>query len=300
MKPLLKYSLIILCAYLSINLIFFVIIYLIISGYTHLPVPPPIYSPSDHSLEFREFTVENEDGLKIVCWHIAPKNQKGTVIIASGNMGRRDTHLWEAKYLSDAGYSTVLFDYQGVGDSDGIIRTYGYKESLDIKAIIEYLNKGDELKDKPIFLYGNSMGVATVLLAGKNFPEINGYILNSGYTSFYDAIKDKTRWWGHPVLPAGYLAWLCFYIQTGINPDECSSIKPLSSIHSPVFIIHGKKDMVMNYSHSQEIYKSWKGEKELWLVEDAHHCIFEREPPEGVEEEYKQRVVQFINKCCDK
>lgn len=292
--PFLILSIIIL-AYISVNIFAILFSYSIIWGYTHIPIPPSKDSPDDYHLDYEDIFLETKDGLHIAVWIIPAVREKGGVVLASGNMGRRDSHLWEAEYLNDAGFTTVLFDYRGVGDSDRSIKTYGARESLDVKAILKYIRSSDKMGELPLFLYGNSMGVASVLLAGEEADDISGYILNSGYTSFYDAIYDKARKMGHPVIPVASYARSSFYLQTGVDPRICSSIKPLQNIFTPALIIHGGDDNIISPQHSKRIYEEWNSDdKDLWIVEGAWHCIFEREVSPEITEEYKTRVLGFL------
>jgi alpha/beta superfamily hydrolase len=43
-----------------------------------------------------------------------------------------------AKFLYAAGYSTLLIDFQGTGESDGSAITFGWRERFDVLAAVVY------------------------------------------------------------------------------------------------------------------------------------------------------------------
>lgn len=46
--------------------------------------------------------------------------------------------LPQARYLHDAGYDLLLFDWRALGASDGSFTSYGYYEKRDLKAALDY------------------------------------------------------------------------------------------------------------------------------------------------------------------
>ena len=60
----------------------------------------------------------------------------------------------------------------------------------------------------------------------------------------------------------------------------------------PVFLIHGGADNRIPADHSREIFENVKGEKELWIVDDADHLgVYLKDA-----EEYQRRVLGFFRK----
>ena len=44
-----------------------------------------------------------------------------------------------AEFLRQAGYSTLLIDFQGTGESEGKAITFGWRERFDVLAAVNYL-----------------------------------------------------------------------------------------------------------------------------------------------------------------
>ena len=68
------------------------------------------------------------------------------------------------QFLQDEGYNVLLVDQRAHFGSGGHTIAYGIRERRDVLSWIEYAN-GRFGKDKPIYLFGISMGAATVVMA---------------------------------------------------------------------------------------------------------------------------------------
>ena len=76
----------------------------------------------------------------------------------------------------------MSFDFSGWGNSEGDWVTLGYKEKLDLKAVIDYLQT--EKKVTSIGLWGRSMGaVSSILYMSENPNIVKCAVLDSGFQS---------------------------------------------------------------------------------------------------------------------
>ena len=76
------------------------------------------------------------------------------------------------------------FDFSGCGKSEGDWVTLGFKEKLDLKSVIEYLNEHKRVSS--IGLWGRSMGAVTSVLYMAQEDNIGTYncaVLDSGFCS---------------------------------------------------------------------------------------------------------------------
>lgn len=81
-----------------------------------------------------------------------------------GEHCRRYEHV--AKFLTDHGLAVYGFDHIGHGESDGARGCMSYKDGFDIIDLFK-----EELKEKPVFVYGHSMGGGIVLAYGTQHPQ---------------------------------------------------------------------------------------------------------------------------------
>jgi hypothetical protein len=94
------------------------------------------YPEMESSAELVSFPVP--EGGQRVGWFI-PGREQATVILLHGFGCQRQEMLDYAQVLHQAGYSTLLFDFRGRGDSDGDAVTLGLYEQQDALAAVEYL-----------------------------------------------------------------------------------------------------------------------------------------------------------------
>jgi pimeloyl-ACP methyl ester carboxylesterase len=81
------------------------------------------------------------------------------------------------------GINVLSFDFNGCGNSDGDLITFGWKEKEDLQTVVNYLESLGNVSK--IGIFGRSMGAATAIL----YCDIIGndlvkcLVLDSGYSS---------------------------------------------------------------------------------------------------------------------
>ena len=145
--------------------------------------------------------------------------------------------------------------------------TYGvYKNrELSESSIIEdsndvyhFLTTQAHLKADQIIVFGRSMGSGCACSLASKKP-IAGLILFSAYKSVKEAAKSVV---------GGFLGAF-------VN-ERFSSIRNITKIDCPVQMIHGKKDTVIPYEHSVELYqKCISQRKKILLPETMTHNDFD-------------------------
>jgi alpha-beta hydrolase superfamily lysophospholipase len=71
--------------------------------------------------------------------------------------------LRTASVYSGAGYSVLMFDLRGHGESEGKRTTIGYHEVRDVRGALSWLKEDQGFEPNEVVLHGWSMGGATVL-----------------------------------------------------------------------------------------------------------------------------------------
>lgn len=115
--------------------------------------------PAD--LPGENITFSSASGSLIHGWLVNGK--KGVVILMHSVRGNRLDMLGRARFLHAAGYSVLLFDFQAHGESPGKNISFGYLESRDASAAVEFVRK--KFPGEKIGIYGGSLGGASALLA---------------------------------------------------------------------------------------------------------------------------------------
>lgn len=221
-----------------------------------------------------DLTIYSRDGLKLTAHWWPAENARRTILLAHGWHGgwNRD-FAGIAEDLHDGGANLLFIEQRAQGASEGKYLTFGLMERYDIAdwacRLAEF--SGTAL---PIYLFGISMGAASVLMASAlPLPDcVAGICADCGYTSPGEIIrstaKAKTRL---PMLEYG--ANLLLRLRTGLDYDSVSTLDALRQNRRPVLIVHGDADGLVPVSMAYENYEACAGPKSLLIVHGAKHGV---------------------------
>jgi len=113
----------------------------------------------------------------------------GTVVLTHGwGLDARSVLPW-AVIFGERGYRTVLVDLRGHGRSGSSPITFGYREALDLAAVIRELRKQARVRE-PLALFGVSYGaVAAIHTAADPEVGVDALIAMEPFTNAGDAIR---------------------------------------------------------------------------------------------------------------
>ena len=136
-----------------------------------------------------DVVIPGEAGKIHAVYHKSADAAAPLAVVLSGNpragfhMNDRITYAIFRAYM-DIGFSTIRFNYRGVGDSEGTIGTTA-DNMMDIATVIDWVQNQNEDSDK-IWLAGNHIGAWYVLQAMMRRPEVSGFTLISPDCSVSD------------------------------------------------------------------------------------------------------------------
>ena len=242
------------------------------------------------SLALEDVSFPSKSWTTLHGWYVQGEEKKAGILLMHGVHSNRLQMLNRAEILHHAGYSVLLFDFQGHGESIGKKITFGYLESLDAEAGYDYLKK--RVGQGKIGIIGVSLGGAAAVLGDVKY-KADAIILESVYPSIEKAIENRLRVkigsLGVYLLP---ILTTQLKIQVGIDPKELQPINQIDKVKGALFIIGGIDDKRTTKFETISLYDKAKSKKELWLVEDAGHIDFDRYVPK----EYTTKVLNFFNK----
>lgn len=198
--------------------------------------------------------------------------------------------LERARFLYQAGYSSLLFDFQAHGESAGEHITFGYLEQQDAWAAFQYLKQ--RAPQQKIAVLGVSLGGASALLSA--IPQqADALILEAVYSDLTTAIANRLEMRlgqiGRYLTPL--LSWQ-IEPRLGFNPNDLAPLKHIANTKAPVLIIAGAHDQHTKLAESEQFYQLAPEPKELWVLPNAKHVDFQESAPE----EYQQRLLDFLAK----
>ncbi len=205
------------------------------------------------SIEYVEFS--STDGLTLTGLYRGGDRDKPGLLLAHGNAGNMIDRLpWFRTALPD-GWSGIIFDYRGYGQSDGTPSVAGAKK--DVRAAANLLLQ--RTKTTTLYLHGRSLGVPFVAYASQ-YVTVQGMILESG---FPDAPAVA-----HQILP--------FPGTDQLITTSLDTIDYLKTAHQqqgpfPKLILHGSDDQILPVQLGRSLYERAPKPKKWWLVEGAGH-----------------------------
>lgn len=171
------------------------------------------------------------------------------------------------------GINVFCFDFAGSGVSDGKYISLGYYEREDVDCVINLLRNNFGIKK--ISLWGRSMGASTAFFVLADHPDISSAIIDSPFaklTGVVESLAEKQKIPGCVVSSAISAIYDQVYSKAHFRVTSVSPLDIIKKCYSPVFIIHGKSDDLIDPSHSLRLYEEYECPvKELHLIDADHH-----------------------------
>ena len=224
-----------------------------------------LYFPSKEKIDvsyfidsgLKEIELTTSDGLVLKSWFKKPSTQEGyTILIFHGNAGHVGHRIEKFKRFITAGYGFLFLEYRGYGGNPGKPTEKGlYYDAL---SALKFLSKQKIFSDKTI-LYGESLGCGIVVKLSSE-TAFAATVLEAPFTSIAD-VAQRQYWY----LPA---KWLVL--------DRYDILRIIGNIKSPLLVIHGEKDNIINISLGKKVFDAAPQPKEALFVPNAgHNNLFE-------------------------
>jgi dipeptidyl aminopeptidase/acylaminoacyl peptidase len=264
-----------------------------------------------HHYELADVAVAAQDGATLRAWSVRPPNGKGHAVILLHGLGDNRTGMTGyAELLLSQGFSVLMPDARGHGQSDGNLVTFGLLETDDIRRWLDWLQQKNGRADnvppgstRPqqipscIFGLGESMGAAQLLQSLRTETRFCAVVAESPFASFreigYDRVGQRFNtgpWLGRTILrPIVEFAFLYARLKYKLNFEQVSPEEAIARTRVPIFLIHGKVDSNIPVRHSELIVARNPGVS-LWEVPDADHCGARSTAPE----EFRDNVLGWF------
>ncbi len=237
----------------------------------HFHDPNDGKTPQSYGMDFRRIEFRSSDGIELKGWYVPAKvstndRPAGTIVFCHGHNRTRVEMLPEAQFAHSLGYNGLVFDFRHQGESGGNLSTVGYQERLDAEAAVRYaLEK--EKAERPIIVWGVSMGAAAALLAAAESADVNAVISDSTFLSFPDTVRHhyylfrsfaRRRWWWFPSLPGFPIIDEVIYWSAWrghFRPEDFDMTQAVKRINPrPILFVAVAQDERMPPSIAQTLY----------------------------------------------
>eukprot|EP00245_Coleochaete_scutata_P018464 TRINITY_DN9604_c1_g1_i1.p1 TRINITY_DN9604_c1_g1~~TRINITY_DN9604_c1_g1_i1.p1 ORF type:complete len:408 (+),score=74.11 TRINITY_DN9604_c1_g1_i1:355-1578(+) len=278
---------------------------------------------TSEEVKYDEEFITNTRGVKLfTCsWLPLTREPKAIVCLCHGYGMEVSVFMAETGVrLAGAGYAVFGIDAEGHGKSDGMRAYVRNFDNLveDSRAYFQQVREKEQFKNKPQFLYGESMGGAVVLRIHFKEPEIwSGAVLLAPMVKISEKLKPPAvvtavmsklalilpTW---KIVPAKDIIDSAFKdevkrAQVRQNPyvyqdkprlrtalemlnNSLDLEKHLADVTIPFFLLHGGEDTVTDPEISALLYeKASSRDKTFKTYPGMWHCLTSGEPDENVE-----------------
>ncbi len=258
-------------------------------------VTPDTIAPNSEDVNF----FSRGDRVRLRGWWFPCGGGERALILVHGHGQNRIDKNWGSDRIAQAflarGYSVLLFDLRGHGESAPSRQSYGVTEKNDVLGALDYV-RGRGIAPARIAMIGVSYGAATMLMAAPEMPEVGALVADSGYAEIWPVIAAEiprqNRLAGR--IPLGIGIRLASRLQHRIN---LSAARPIAAVEllraRPILFIHGTVDTYIPPAHSRRMFAAHgHRQSELWLVPGADHAQSYMAAPD----EFIERVETFLEK----
>ena len=196
-------------------------------------------------------------GASLHALHFKQPNPRGVVFFLHGNAGNLVSWTTGLDFYRRVNYDLFIVDYRGYGKSTGHIEN---EAQLYADARAAYDAMAPLYRDKPIVIYGRSLGTALAASLARDVqPRL--LVLVSPFSSLAASAAQAYPW-----APE----WVLKY------PLRIDAI--IGDVKSPILLIHGSEDKLIPLSHSERLKALARSPVELLVVPGAGHSDIHKFP----------------------
>ena len=209
------------------------------------------HSPASLGLQqSEEVTLQSADAVRLIVWHVPPREGMPVIIYFQGNGGGLDLRAERFKKLTAGGVGLVALNYRGYGGSEGRPTETGI--ILDAKATYDFA--AARYGANRIVLWGESLGTGVAVALAAEQP-VARVILESPYTSITDVAA--SIYWFAPVR---------LLLKDSFRSDE-----RIAKVSVPVLVVHGERDTIVRITFGERLYALIPGPKQFIRLPEAGH-----------------------------
>lgn len=250
------------------------------------PTHDYVITPDVIGLSYRDIDFAAADGVRLHGWFLpAAGKAKGTIVFVHGNAENISTHIASVAWLPARGFNVLLFDYRGFGLSEGEPMLDGLH--LDTVAALDAAFRQPGVDPARVAVFGQSLGgsvAITSLVRSPHRHDVRALIVEGAFSSYRGIAQEKLAEF-----------WMTWPFQVPLSLTIDNRYKPTKAIAevspTPVLIVHGAVDRIVDPSHAWALYAAAGPPKALWLIPGASHIQAFQSA------ETRERLVDYLTAC---
>lgn len=249
---------------------------------------PPLVHAAYEDIAF------TSDGLRLRGW-LFPGHSDGAVIVIHGRGANRTEWQGRSERIADFlladGYSVLLFDLRGHGESDGDRFSLGYYERDDVAAAIAFLGQRG-FAEQRIALIGISMGAASALGVLTIDPNVGPIVIDSSFTDVAVVLAEDLP--SETGMPSALVPGILLVERIAFGVDT-AAVRPIDIVRMhperAFLFIHCDRDETIAVHHGRELRAASANlASELWIASGCLHPRASDDHPD----EYREHVLAFL------
>lgn len=243
---------------------------------------------------YEDVSLRTSDGLTLKGWYFPVRDDRAAILIHGRHANRAEyqgrlEHI--ADFLVARGFSVLLFDLRGHGDSDGVRFSLGQLERLDVASAIDFVASRGFAENR-IALLGISLGAGTAIQELLLHPKIGALVSDSSYMDAFTEVEEVLPLEGG--IPGWFTPGVFFMtrIAFGLDGDQ---VRPIEVVRAhperAILFIHCDTDPLIKVHHAQDLRAaSANSASALWIAHGCDHAAAMDMYPA----EYRAQVIAFL------
>lgn len=249
-------------------------------------------TPASVGLEHRSVTLRTDDGVTLAGWYVEGTRGAG-VLVLHGAGSSRSAVLDQAAAVARAGYSVLLLDARGHGDSGGHAMDFGWFGDLDVAAGIDLLASRPEIDPQRIGIVGFSMGAEEAIGAAASDERIRAVVAEGATARQADDkawLSDEYGW-------RGWVQERLEDVQYGVTDLLTDAAHPVSlrraigTSSGTSFLLIAGGEVDDEHRAATHLRGAAPDRVSVWVVDGAGHVGGYAADPD----EWQRRVVAFLD-----
>ena len=233
--------------------------------------------------------IRTSDGVTLSAWHVRADPDRAVILLAGIGCNRRFC-VSRGEYFLGLGYSVLLPDLRGTGESERSKVALGWLERFDLAACFDYL-RGEGYRH--VGADGVSLGAATIAYALQELDDLAFIILESSYDSLETAVNNRLALFHVPRFLGAPTRWL-YPLWVGARPGQLRPVDCMPLCKVPALIMCGDSEGVVKVSEARGMFEQCASDRKRFvLFKGGKHQDFLGRFPE----QFKKETSTFLQEA---
>jgi fermentation-respiration switch protein FrsA (DUF1100 family) len=244
--------------------------------------------------KFEDVSFITSDKVHLKGWVFPGTSDKAILLVHGLNQNRLNYDydgVDIVKELLAKGYTVMVFDLRGYGDSEKTRIGYGFVEDRDVIAAVKVL-KDRQIAPAKIGIIADSLGAISTLHAAPELTDIGAIVADSSTSDMQQLISDRMVIDKH--IPRFFHPGV-FLMARLVFGIPITSRMPLTSVHETpervYLFLHGEKDTYIPHINSERLLQAANPKSQLVTFTGAEHVQTYKTNPDL----YRNSVFTFLD-----